>query len=58
MAARKAGAHIVVETVKVDWDAVPSAVEVALNPPKFPSFDTLSAAASRPSEAPRPGSED
>ena len=56
MAARKLGAHIVVETVKLDWAAVPSAVQVALNPPKFPSFDVASPA-SRPNESSRSGSQ-
>ena len=58
MVVRKAGAQIVIETVKLDWDAVPSAVQVALKPPKFPSFDTISAISDRPSEAPRSGSDD
>lgn len=56
MALRKAAAPIVIETVKLDWAQVPSAVQVALNPPKFPSFEAASAAAAtRSPESSRSG---
>jgi hypothetical protein len=55
MALRKAAAPIVIETVKLDWALVPSAVQVALNPPKFPSFEAASSAGARTPDSSRSG---
>ena len=37
--------NVILEDVQIDWDAVPTAVDVAFDPPRFPRFDVKPTAA-------------
>jgi hypothetical protein len=46
----------VVKTIRIDWDALPSAAAVAVHPPKFPAFEVEAEAGAERREMPGEGS--